>query len=84
MTTPGRIISVERLPGSGTLPENYWIVGYLTKPPVIGESWRVLRTIREGFVCNGIFTTSPVQAIVESSEGYLIETENSRYKVRFL
>lgn len=79
-----RLLSIESITDTGTLDQGYWIVGFEVAPPEVGERWNVMRTVRNGVVKNGLFTTSPVKVVVISSEGYIVETENSTYKARWL
>lgn len=56
---------------------DYWIIGELMAPPVVGQSLMVNRWNRNGVLCMGIFTTSPITKITD--DGF--ETMNSVYKM---
>jgi hypothetical protein len=58
----------------------YWIIGTTENKPVVGKSFRVDRTIRNGVECLGNFSTS----IITSIEDDLIKTCNSVYKIEYL
>jgi hypothetical protein len=58
-----------------TLPSEYYVEGTITNPPVVGESFTMLRSNRNGVKISGIFTTSKVTKITDNG----FETLNSVY-----
>lgn len=59
-----------------SLPVDYWIIGWLLRPPTVGEVVIVLRIIRNGVVFPGQLTTTPIMAV----RGDEFHTMNSIYR----
>lgn len=66
--------------GDVSLPIEYYLEGYMLKPPTVGESLVVNRTSRNGIEIAGIFTTSEITEITE----YGFKTSNSIYKLEYI
>ena len=61
---------------SGSLPVEYWLIGWMLQPPVVGEPVRVLRVGRNGISMPGHFITSDVMEVPTAGE---FHTMNSVY-----
>jgi hypothetical protein len=61
-------------------PIDYWIIGELASPIVVGASIFVYRSERNGVKCAGIFKTSPISKIEEG----IAETANSKYQIEYI
>ena len=55
----------------------YWVAGDILEGPVVGESLKMMRYIRNGIEVTGLFYTSPVVKI----DGDYFTTGNSLYKI---
>lgn len=62
---------------SDSLPVDYWLVGWMLQPPVVGEPTRVLRVARNGIVIPGHFITSDVMEVPAVG---VFHTMNSVYR----
>lgn len=60
-----------------SLPVGYWILGTLKEEPKVGSRMEVDRTVRNGVVAFGVFTTSAVVGI----DGDRVWTINSVYRI---
>jgi len=72
---PGRLGRVDE-----SLPVAYELDGKLLAPLTLGQPIRIRRTARNGVICDGDFTSSPVQEIGTD----WVRTENSVYLLRIL
>jgi hypothetical protein len=75
----------EYIPGTGgvegkSLPIDYWLTGDMPNPPKVGECVFVLRDTRNGVACPGLFQTTPVTEVTETS----FRTKNSVYDYSLL
>src|SRR5882672_9184799 len=64
--------------GRESLPVAYELEGELLAPITLGCPMRIFRTKRNGVEVDGMFTSSPVQAM----DAGWVRTENSLYRVR--
>jgi hypothetical protein len=55
----------------------YWIAGDLLEPMKVGEPVKMMRYIRNGVKCEGIFYTTPIEEIFDGG----FTTANSVYKL---
>jgi hypothetical protein len=60
-----------------SLPVAYWFEGWLVYPPIVGKRVAVLRLIRNGLRCPGVFWSTQVTSV---EPGYFC-TKNSVYKI---
>jgi len=103
---PSPRVRVTKMADKGTHPDGphpinngYTIVGHpVTFPPAVGAPWEIWRTERNGIKLPGIFTTSPIEAVLITTESpgtivgdnaqprptYRVDTQNSVYKVEVL
>ena len=59
-----------------SLPVEYWLLGWMLLPPVVGEPVRVLRVARNGISMPGHFITTDVMEVPAAGE---FHTMNSVY-----
>lgn len=65
-------------PGNaGSLPVGYTFMGWLVRPPAVGEQVRLLRVSRNGVVTPGVFTSTEV---IEIPGAGVFHTRNSIYR----
>lgn len=55
----------------------YYVLGWYTHPPKVGDMFQVWRYNRNGVVANGVFQTSTVTEI----NGNTVKTKNSTYEI---
>jgi len=68
-----------------SLPVSYWLEGFLTSKPTVGEPLSLLRTNRNGVETLGLPMTSFLKDISEIKDGcQKIVTENSVYFLTYL
>jgi hypothetical protein len=60
-----------------SLPVAYWFEGWLVYPPIVGKRVAVLRLVRNGLRCPGVFWSTQVTSV---EPGYFC-TKNSVYKI---
>jgi hypothetical protein len=63
-----------------SLPVAYELEGELLAPVVVGYPLVIQRTVRNGVVCEGQFTSSPVREIGPD----WVRTDNSVYQVKVM
>lgn len=73
--TPGQLGN-----GNESLPVAYELEGELLVPVTVGQPLLIRRTTRNGVICEGQFTSSPVREFGVD----WIRTENSLYRVRII
>ena len=61
-----------------SLPIEYYVEGTMENPPVVGKSFTMFRSSRNGVKVSGVFTTSEVTKVTD--DGF--ETLNSIYKIQ--
>jgi hypothetical protein len=68
-----------------SLPIDYVLEGYEINPPVVGEQYRVFRTIRNGVNMPGVFESTTCTEVFGTAEQGLIlfSTLNSTYKIEY-
>ena len=75
----------EYIPGTGgveghSLPIDYWLTGDMAALPKVGQCVFVLRDTRNGIACPGMFQSTPVTEVTETS----FRTKNSVYDYQVL
>ncbi len=83
----GHLVQVEKVGDTGAyeghpIDTGYTLKGYILYAPVMGASFRVWRTERNGVERPGIFETTPVLDLIERNDGVTtIQTANSTYRI---
>lgn len=70
--------------GDVSLPTNYSVEGTLIPPLKAGFPLNILRSKRNGVVCSGYTSTSPIQRIDEGNGKLVLTTQNSIYTLEYL
>ncbi len=71
-------------PQGWVLPVEYWMVGELTSPPLVGEKVRIIRYVRNGVICLGNYVSTRITQVVgdlETDSDIIFTTQNSIYRI---
>jgi hypothetical protein len=70
--------------GDVSLPIEYELEGHAMADPVLNKPYIIACNKRNGVVCDGIFTSTPIKSITTTGYGQIIETANTIYTIHHL